>query len=127
MYPQRGLPQEQDVLMNGQREYHYACAICHGPDGSGSGAMATLLRTPPPDLTQLRKKNNGQFPFWRVYRMIDGREEVMAHGARTMPVWGARFLSEVGGGPLDEELVLGRILSLVYYLESLQDQPRQGS
>jgi cytochrome c len=126
MHPQRGLPQEHDVLLNGQREYHYACAVCHGPDGSGSGALATLVRQPPANLTQLRTKNEGQFPFWRVYRMIDGREEVRAHGPRTMPVWGAQFLSQAGGGPLDEELVLGRILSLVYYLESLQEPQRQG-
>jgi cbb3-type cytochrome c oxidase subunit III len=127
MQPTFGLPQEQDVLMNGQREYQYSCAVCHGQDGSGSGPMAQLLKKSPPDLTQLRKNNRGQFPFWRVYRMIDGREEVMAHGTRTMPVWGAHFLSEAGGGPLDEDRVLGRILSLVYYLESLQDQQRQGT
>lgn len=125
LQPEHGLPQEQDVLMNGQREYQQSCAVCHGQDGSGSGPMAELLKKPPPNLTQLRKNNQGQFPFWRVYRMIDGREEVMAHGTRTMPVWGAHFLSEAGGGPPNEERTLGRILSLVYYLESLQDQQRQ--
>jgi hypothetical protein len=86
--------------------------------------MADLLKKPPPDLTQLSKRNGGQFPFWRVYRTIDGREEVMAHGPRTMPVWGADFMSQAGGGTLDENRVLGRILSLVYYLESLQDKQR---
>jgi hypothetical protein len=84
--------------------------------------MVELLKKPAPDLTQLSKKNNGQFPFWRVYRTIDGRDEVMSHGTRTMPVWGAQFLSQEGGAPPDEDRVLGRILSLVYYLESLQDK-----
>jgi hypothetical protein len=82
--------------------------------------MADLLKKAPANLTQLSEKNGGQYPFWRVYRTIDGREEVMAHGPRTMPIWGARFLSEEGGAPLDEHTVLGRILALVYYVESLQ-------
>ncbi|HEV8717739.1 MAG TPA: c-type cytochrome [Candidatus Binatia bacterium] len=125
--PHRSLAQEQAVLTNGQREYQHSCAVCHGQEGRGNGPMAELLKKAPPDLTQLRKKNGGQFPFWRVYRMVDGRAEVMAHGPRTMPVWGAHFLSEAGGGPLDEDRVLGRILSLVYYLESLQDKQRPGS
>jgi hypothetical protein len=82
--------------------------------------MADLLRAAPADLTQLSKKNGGQFPFWRIYGTIDGREEVMGHGTRAMPVWGAHFLTEAGGQPLDEQRVIGRILALVYYLESLQ-------
>ena len=45
----------------------------------------------PADLTQLAKHNDGQFPFWTVYRVIDGREEVKAHGSRAMPIWGLWF------------------------------------
>ena len=82
--------------------------------------MAELLRAVPADLTQLKKKNGGQFPFWRIYGTIDGREEVMAHGTRTVPVWSAHFLTEAGGQPLDEHRAMGRILALVYYLESIQ-------
>jgi hypothetical protein len=84
--------------------------------------MSDLWKKPPADLTQLRKKNDGQYPFWRVYRVIDGREEVVSHGPRAMPVWGSRFLSREGGSPLDEHAVLGRILALVYYVESLQEK-----
>jgi hypothetical protein len=116
----RSLAQEQVVLTSGKVEYQQYCATCHGSEGEGDGPLAGLLKKKPADLTQLRGKNNGQFPFWRVYRTVDGREEVMAHGVRTMPVWGSHFLSEEGGAPLDEERVLGRILALVYYLESLQ-------
>jgi mono/diheme cytochrome c family protein len=111
---------QEVVLTSGQLEYQYYCASCHGRDGKGKGAMADLLRAVPADLTQLHKKNSGQFPFWRVYGTIDGREEVIAHGTRTMPVWGAHFLTEAGGQPLDEHRVIGRILALVYYLESIQ-------
>jgi mono/diheme cytochrome c family protein len=121
MRPGRSLAQEQVVLTSGKLEYQQYCAVCHGPEGNGTGPMADLLKKQPADLTRLSKKNRGgQFPFWRVYRTIDGREEVMAHGPRTMPIWGAHFLTEEGGGPLDEERVIGRILALVYYLESLQ-------
>jgi mono/diheme cytochrome c family protein len=117
--PAPGQAQEV-VLTSGKLEYQQYCAICHGKEGKGGGSMADLLRAKPADLTQLSKKNRGQFPFWRVYRTIDGREEVMGHGTRTMPIWGSHFLVEEGGGPLDEHVVLGRILALVYYLESLQ-------
>jgi hypothetical protein len=84
--------------------------------------MADLLKKPPANLTVLSKKNNGQFPFWRVYRTIDGREEIMAHGTRAMPIWGSHFLMQEGGAPLDEHTVLGRILALVYYVESIQEK-----
>lgn len=118
---------QEVVLTSGQLEYQQYCASCHGRDGKGKGPMADLLRTAPADLTQLSKKNGGQFPFWRVYRTIDGREEVMAHGTRGMPVWGAHFLTQEGGQPLDEHRVLGRILALVYYLESIQKTGDEGS
>jgi mono/diheme cytochrome c family protein len=114
--------QDQVVLTSGKLEFQHYCATCHGAGGTGNGPMADLLKTAPADLTQLRKKNGGQYPFWRVYRTIDGREEVMAHGARTMPIWGAHFLIEEGGAPLDEHTVLGRILALTYYIESLQEK-----
>jgi hypothetical protein len=82
--------------------------------------MSELWKKPPADLTLLSRKHNGQFPFWRVYHTIDGREEVIEHGSRAMPIWGAHFLMQEGGAPLDEHTVLGRILALVYYVESLQ-------
>ena len=115
-----GLAQEEGVLTNGRLEYLGYCATCHGIGAKGDGPMGSLLAIPPADLTTLSKNNKGQFPFWRIYRIIDGREEVRAHGIRAMPVWGAHFLTEEGGHPLSENLVIGRILGLVYYLQSLQ-------
>jgi hypothetical protein len=82
--------------------------------------MAELLRTTrPTDLTQLRKKEGGQFPFWRVYRVIDGREEIKGHGTRDMPIWGQTFRLMEGG---DEDAVRGRIWQLLYYLQTLQEE-----
>ena len=114
--------QEQVVLTSGKLEYQHYSASCHGPTGKGDGPMSDLWKKPPADLTQISKKNNGQYPFWRVYRVIDGREEVVSHGPRAMPVWGSRFLAQEGGSALDEHAVLGRILALVYYVESLQEK-----
>jgi len=56
-----------------------------------------LLTVRPMDLTQLSKKHQGQFPFWQVYRVIDGREEVKGHGTRDMPIWGEVFRQPEGG------------------------------
>ncbi|MCS6926357.1 MAG: c-type cytochrome [Candidatus Binatia bacterium] len=117
-----GLAQEDAVLTNGREEYRIYCASCHGEQGRGNGPMADILTVVPADLTQLRRKNGGEFPFWRVYKIIDGRDIVRGHGARNMPVWGAEFLREEGGGYLDEDRVIGRILALVYYLQSIQEQ-----
>ena len=81
-----------------------------------------LLTVRPTDLTQLSKKHQGQFPFWQVYRIIDGREEVKGHGTRDMPIWGEVFRQPHGGKRVDETSVLGRILALVYYLQSIQEK-----
>lgn len=121
--PAASLAQEEGegLLSGGHQEYLGYCASCHGTDAKGTGPMGNFLTIPPPDLTQLRKNNDAQFPFWRVFRAIDGREEVRAHGVRAMPVWGAHFLLEEDGNPMNENIVIGRILSLVYYLRSIQE------
>jgi hypothetical protein len=71
-------------------------------------------------LTQISKRNNGTFPFWKIYRVIDGREETKGHGDRDMPIWGAEFRSEAATNAMVQTQVRGRILELVYYLQSLQ-------
>ena len=121
LLPGWGLAQEDGVIASGKREYLTHCAICHGMGGKGDGPMSNVLTIVPADLTQLKKKNGGEYPFWRIYKVIDGRDAVRAHGTRNMPVWGAQFLSEEGGGYLDEDRVIGRILGLVYYLRSIQE------
>ena len=79
-----------------------------------------------PDLTELSKKNNGVFPFKRVYETIDGTQNVMAHGTQLMPVWGPRYKVEVGRSFYDdfradpEAFVRARILALTEYVYRLQ-------
>jgi mono/diheme cytochrome c family protein len=71
----------------GQAEYLNSCAVCHRAQGKGDGPMVEELMKAPADLTQLSQQNRGEFPYWRVFSMIDGRYVVPGHGDREMPVW----------------------------------------
>ena len=115
--------QESEIIAAGEIEYQRQCAICHGRDGRGDGIMTQYLTLRPTDLARLTVKNGGEFPFWRVYAAIDGREEVKGHGERAMPIWGSRFMAENdGGGAAARATVAGRILSLVFYIRSIQER-----
>jgi mono/diheme cytochrome c family protein len=114
---------QDEIVARGRLEYQGYCAICHGENGKGNGIMARYLLIKPADLTQLSKNNRGEFPFWRTYWTIDGREEVKGHGSRVMPIWGDRFRSEQGAeGPAAWiDLARGRIWQLVVFLQSIQE------
>jgi len=112
----------------GAKQYAEHCAICHGAAAKGDGPLAELLIAPPPDLTGLSARNGGTFPEERVYRTIDGRADIRAHGTRAMPAWGSAFRAKAeeaadpSTGPVNpENVVTARILSLVRYLESIQE------
>jgi mono/diheme cytochrome c family protein len=122
--PDAVLAQQTEIVAAGQREFHGHCAVCHGLGGKGESVMTThnLLTVKPADLTQLRKKNKGQFPFWWVYRIVEGREEIKGHGTRDMPIWGEVFTAEEGSTLADETRAIGRILALIHYLESIQEK-----
>jgi mono/diheme cytochrome c family protein len=111
----------------GKQEFTRSCAACHGEAGKGDGLVAGLLLTKPPDLTLIRKRHNGEFPASWVYRVIDGRNEMRPHGSEEMPIWGDRYRADALRGlplPLDvgaDAVVHGRILSLVFYLDLIQE------
>ena len=122
---------EDDTI--GSDEYRISCMSCHGVGGRGDGALAKFLTVKPTDLTSLAKNNGGQYPklkagqypFLQVYQIIDGRAAVEVHGERAMPVWGNRYLAAQPGGVSSyggdyEKMVRGRILELVYYIQSIQ-------
>ncbi len=124
--------QESDV---GKFEYQMGCAACHGADGKGMGPVAARFGVPPPDLTVLAKKNGGVFPFNSVYEVIDGRQVVIAHGTRDMPIWGDRFTpspnraaspnaadSFVSPSFDPEIIVRTRILAVIDYLNRIQEK-----
>ena len=105
--------------------YKDNCAVCHGLDGRGDGPAADILTTRPADLTTLARQNDGIYPFGRVYQVVDGRVPVAGHGTTDMPIWGSYFRTEAlpatrHPGINAEEIVQGRILGLVYYLQTLQ-------
>ena len=109
----------------GRQEFIDTCAMCHGEDGKGKGPFSLHLATKPKDLTQIRINNNGEFPFKKLYDIIDGRKITQTHGSRTMPIWGDHYSAESWfevSTQYAETLARGRILELLLYLESIQDK-----
>jgi len=109
----------------GQDLFETRCAICHGPTGAGDGEMAEFFAQAPRDLTMMTAENDGAFPFQAVYESIDGRRDIAAHGSSEMPIWGDFLKAEAQAMVLPnietaEEVVQGRILALVYYLQTVQ-------
>ena len=109
----------------GANEYRISCQVCHGEKGRGDGPMAKVLTVKPSDLTQISKNNGGIFPLLKIMHIIDGRPLIAAHGdGREMPIWGARYKAEQGGayGPYGGEMaVRARVLELVFYVQTLQE------
>jgi hypothetical protein len=111
----------------GRFEYENNCLACHGAKGRGDGYFAEYLKLPMPDLTTVTQRNGGVFPADRMQRIIDGREEVKGHGPRHMPIWGAHYNDRAReyfkGTAYDSEAYIRvRVLSLVDYLYSIQNQ-----
>ena len=115
--------QEREVIGGGRYLYEKFCKICHGPRAMGNGLEAPSLNPKPADLTTMQQRNGGTFPFWKAYRMIDGREEIPSHGTREMPVFGVWFRiphDEVSIETEWADQVRGRIWQLLSYLKSIQ-------
>ena len=114
--------QPMEVVSGGELEYQHNCAVCHGLEARGDGPMRRYLTVQPANLRILAKNNGGKFPFWEVYHKIDGLTEVPAHGTRDMPIWGDRFREQAGSdGKAAITQAAGRILSLTFYLEYIQE------
>lgn len=109
----------------GESEYLQHCAACHGLSGLGDGPIGQFLKTPAPNLAMISERNGGVFPIQKIYSIIDGSNVVAAHGTRDMPLWGDRYRTETKPQTPDQASVAQdqaqlRILSLVYYLGTLQ-------
>lgn len=123
--------QEVDV---GKAEFLSSCASCHGADAKGDGPVAAALKRRPADLTALAKNNNGVFPVQKIYRVIDGRDEIAGHGSREMPIWGYRFVPPsnknlkvtedfiVAPPASAEGIIYGRIMAVIDYLNRVQQK-----
>ena len=106
--------------MYGPDLFAFYCASCHGRDGKGSGPVVPALKTPPPDLTTITRRNSGTFPRARVESFVtgDGDRLTPAHGSKEMPVWGPIFR---GLDPRDTTNKV-RITNIVGYIESIQSE-----
>lgn len=106
-------------VIAGAKVYRTYCASCHGVEAHGDGPVASVLNTPPPDLTKLTGKFEGVYPSEYVLRTVDGRHEFLAHGTRQMPIWGNiwREDSTMAG----EIQVQKRLNALLHYLETIQE------
>ena len=119
--------QGDSIEKMGRQEFTRSCAVCHGENAKGDGPLSELLVVAPPDLTSIRRRHGGQFPASWVYRIIDGRSDIRSHGSEEMPIWGDRYRADallelplpmnVGA----DAVVHGRILTLVYYLDLIQE------
>jgi mono/diheme cytochrome c family protein len=108
----------------GEALYIDACSSCHGAAAMGQGPMAEYMSVEVPSLRELSANNDGVFPMLDVIQIIDGRTGVRGHGSE-MPVWGRQFKAEMldeAGIYGSEVYARGKILSLVYYLESIQSE-----
>ena len=96
----------------------------HDPESNAVICSQTLknVTLTHPSFRRVNKKHKGEFLFWQVYRIIDGREEVQGYGTRDMPIWGDVFIQQEGGKPVDETRAIGRILAIVHYLQSIQEK-----
>ncbi len=112
---------QDDAVVTGAKTFKAKCASCHGDDAKGINSSEAEINAP--DLTLISKRNNGEFPVSRIYAIIDGREELQEHGTRAMPTWGDLFLTDTiweGCSQVDEQIVRGRMLELILYLDSIQ-------
>jgi mono/diheme cytochrome c family protein len=115
----------QPMTELGRLEYQSYCETCHGAQGRGDGPFAQYLKLPVPDLTGLARRQGGTFPADMVARTIDGRDALKGHGARQMPIWGARYNERAreqlpGTREEREAFTQERVKALVEHLRTLQ-------
>lgn len=105
---------------SGVETFQRYCAACHGESGTGNGPVAGALPINVPDLTRLRERSGDQFEVDLLRKIIDGRETVIVHGTRYMPVWGYEFWVEEGADEAAKERVDLIVDNLIEYLRSIQ-------
>ncbi len=113
-----GQADETSAIM-GKQSFRSYCASCHGNEARGDGSVAKYLNVPPADLTQISKRNSGEFSFDQVFQTIDGRTPVRGHGKREMPIWGDAF--KLTRDSPNEQAVKEKITNLVHFLQSIQE------
>jgi len=105
---------------SGAETFHRFCASCHGTEGIGDGPVAAALPIMVPDLTRLQDHLGKDYKEDVLRRIIDGRDIVIYHGTRYMPVWGYEFWVEEGADEAAEQRVEIIVANLIDYIESVQ-------
>jgi hypothetical protein len=105
---------------SGEETFLRFCAACHGEKGHGDGPVAAGLPITVPDLTLIRRRLGDKFPEETLRKIIDGRNVVIYHGTRYMPVWGYEFWVEEGADDEAAERVELIITNLIDYITSIQ-------
>lgn len=108
---------------SGAELFQRFCSACHGSAGHGDGPVAATMAVAVPDLTRLSARRDGEFPHQEIRDIVDGRSPLVAHGTRSMPVWGYEFWVQEGADIEAEAVARELIDRLVAYLETLQDPP----
>ena len=111
------IPVNKTTPTSGKQMYVNYCAPCHGLNGRGMGPVASALKTPPPDLTVLRRSHNGKFPGAHIVTVLQNGADIPPHGSAEMPVWGPILGKMDVNNSQDRAL---RISNLSRYLESIQ-------
>jgi len=105
---------------SGEETFRRFCASCHGESGRGDGPVASAIPITVPDLTLIRRRQGDKFPEETLRKIIDGRNVVIYHGTRYMPVWGYEFWVEEGADEEAEKRVERIIANLIDYITAFQ-------
>lgn len=115
------LADEGDLVWTvGEEDFVRYCGACHGPEGKGDGRVTPGLQKKPSDLSTLSQRHGGNFPYFYLRQIIDGRgapeSAIRFHGHGQMPVWGQIFRDETGS----DAVAKAKILHIIDYLHSIQ-------
>ncbi len=108
--------------VNSREIYLANCAACHGSEGKGDGPLAAGLDPRPADLTQIARRNGGEFDFQSVMSIIDGYNAPERNMPRfsDMLAQGEYMYFDSGDGTLTPTPV--PLVALAAYLETLQTE-----
>jgi mono/diheme cytochrome c family protein len=111
-------PQKVDssAAYQGELTFRTYCSSCHGKQARGDGPLANDLKVQPANLTELSKKNEGEFPYEMVITTIENGRNVRGHGTEDMPAWGDAFEMT----SQNEAEAKAKISQLAHFLWSLQ-------
>lgn len=110
------------VAQDGKALFMENCAVCHGADGRGNGAMARAMTKAPKDLTLISVRHGDSFPRAKVMSTVDGyaRSDLSGPG---MPEFGELLKGDLipfDSGDGIQTPTPRKLVALVEYLESIQ-------